>query len=61
VLERVIANSPAWLCHGGVLLLEVGGDQSEWVAARAKAHGFVRSEVLTDAEDDVRAVIAQWG
>lgn len=58
VLRRVIAGSPAYLRGGGALLLELGGDQAERVAADLRGNGFAATTVLRDDEGDVRGVEA---
>ena len=58
VLRRVIAGSPGWLRGGGALLLELGGDQAERIAADLRGNGFAATTLLRDDEGDVRGVEA---
>lgn len=56
VLTDVVALSPRWLCPGGWLLLELGGDQAGAVTAAMSASGFADVAVLQDGDGDDRAV-----
>ncbi len=58
VLRRAIAGAPAALRPGGALLLELGGDQAELIAADLEREGFGEPAVLRDEEGDPRGVEA---
>lgn len=58
VLRRVIAGAPRFLRAGGVLLLELGGDQAARVRDDFARFGYEEPEVLRDDEQDVRGVEA---
>jgi release factor glutamine methyltransferase len=58
VLGRVIDCAPRWLRPGGTLVLEIGGDQQGPVTTRLTAAGLDVVDVLTDEEDDPRAMVA---
>ncbi len=59
ILRRVIEEAPRFLRRGGVLLLELGGDQPRSVEEDLRYHGFDQVEVLLDEEDDVRGIVAR--
>jgi release factor glutamine methyltransferase len=58
LLVRAVAGAPAFLRPGGALLLELGGDQAELLAAPLARHGFGAVVVGRDEEGDVRSVEA---
>jgi release factor glutamine methyltransferase len=58
VLQRVVAGAPRFLRPGGGLLLELGGEQAEVVAAQMAALGYGRIEVWADEDGDVRGIEA---
>jgi release factor glutamine methyltransferase len=55
-LGRVAAEAPRYLRPGGVLVLELGGDQADAVGAAMERLGYVRIDVWSDAEGDVRGI-----
>lgn len=57
-LERAIVESVEWLRPGGVLLLELGGDQVTVLQPVLDGAGFTSIKVIYDAEGDVRGVEA---
>jgi release factor glutamine methyltransferase len=48
----VIELAPRWLRPGGVVLLEIGGDQAAAVAAAMRSNGL--TDVVVHADDDGR-------
>ncbi|HEX6539309.1 MAG TPA: putative protein N(5)-glutamine methyltransferase [Candidatus Dormibacteraeota bacterium] len=58
LLRRVIRGSTRVLRGGGVLLLELGGDQAELIAPDLYRAGYTRDRVLRDDDGDVRGVEA---
>jgi len=59
VLAEIVRRSPRWLRPGGFLVLELGGDQADVVAPIARAAGFDEAQILRDAEDDPRGILAR--
>jgi len=59
VLAEIVRRSPRWLRPGGSLVLELGGDQADAVAPIARAAGFDEAQILRDAEDDPRGILAR--
>jgi len=59
VLAEIVRRSPRWLRPGGFVILELGGDQADVVAPIARAAGFDEPEILRDAEDDPRGIVAR--
>jgi release factor glutamine methyltransferase len=55
-LLSVVNRSTRWLQPGGWLLLELGGDQAAAVGAALETAGFVDIAVMTDDDDDDRAI-----
>jgi release factor glutamine methyltransferase len=55
-LERVVRASTRWLRPGGVLLLELGGNQAAAVAADMAAAGLAEIAVLHDEDGDARGI-----
>lgn len=60
ILRRVIAESPRYLCRGGGLLLELGGNQADVLGQPLARLGFVDVTVLADEDGDVRGIEATW-
>ena len=58
-LAEIVRRSPRWLRPGGSVILELGGDQAVALAPIARAAGFGEPEVLRDAEDDPRGIVAR--
>jgi release factor glutamine methyltransferase len=59
VLAEIVRRSPRWLRPGGSVILELGGDQAVALAPIARTAGFGEPEVLRDAEDDPRGIVAR--
>jgi len=59
ILSEVVRRSPRWLCRGGWLLLELGGDQAPPVRQLLHRCGFGEVEVMADEDGDPRAVCAR--
>jgi release factor glutamine methyltransferase len=57
--RRIVAEAPAWLRPGGTLVVEIGEDQGEAVAAAAAAAGFATVEVRQDLTERDRALVAR--
>lgn len=47
-VRAIVADAPAWLAPGGVLLLEIGATQGPAVAELLAAGGFVDVEIVPD-------------
>jgi release factor glutamine methyltransferase len=60
VLRRAIRESPLFLRPGGVLLLELGGDEAEALRSDFTRQGFDDIVVFGDDDGDVRGVEATW-
>jgi release factor glutamine methyltransferase len=58
VLRRVVTDAPRFLRRGGGLLLELGGDQADLLAADLAHHGYADVAVLVDEDGDVRGIEA---
>lgn len=59
VLAEIVRRSPRWLRPGGGLVLELGGDQAELLDPVLRKAGFDPPDVLRDAEDDPRGIVAR--
>lgn len=57
-LRQIVSSSASWLRAGGSILMEVGGNQAEPMAAELTAAGFAAPQILVDAEGDTRGVCA---
>lgn len=60
-LVEVVRRSPGWLCPGGWLLLELGGDQAEPIGRLIYDSGFEEVDVMVDDDGDPRAICAHLG
>jgi release factor glutamine methyltransferase len=56
ILRRVLRESPRFLRRGGVLLLELGGDQADALGADLARLGFADVSVVVDDDGDVRGI-----
>ena len=56
ILRRTVDESPRWLRTGGALLLELGGEQAELLAADLARLGYADVIVLKDEDGDVRGI-----
>jgi release factor glutamine methyltransferase len=61
ILRRVLADAPRFLTPGGVLLLELGGEQANALEADLTRLGYRDVAVLVDEDDDVRGIEATAG
>jgi release factor glutamine methyltransferase len=61
ILRRVLAESPRFLRAGGVVLLELGGEQADLLRADLERLGYGGPTVLRDEDDDVRGIEATRG
>jgi release factor glutamine methyltransferase len=59
VLAEIVRRGPRWLRPGGALVLELGGDQADLLAPVLADAGFDAAEVLRDAEEDPRGIVAR--
>lgn len=57
-LQRIASLATRWLRPGGVLLLELGGDQARELTETLTAAGFTRIEVHRDTDGQDRAIEA---
>jgi len=58
LLRRVVIESPEFLRRGGVLLLELGGDQAELLRPALGDSGFASVETWCDEDGDLRGLEA---
>ena len=58
VLRRVAGEAPRFLRSGGALLLELGGDQAEFLHPLLERLGYRSFETWSDEEGDVRGLEA---
>ena len=58
ILRRIVADSPRFLRPGGVLLLELGGDQADALGDDLVRFGYVGVAALVDEDGDVRGIEA---
>jgi release factor glutamine methyltransferase len=61
VLRRVLAESPRYLRTGGVVLLELGGEQAEVLRDDLERLGYGEPTILRDEDDDVRGIEVTYG
>lgn len=61
VLRRVVTDSLRFLRPGGVLLVELGGEQADALQGDLAQHGYVDVDVLVDEDGDVRGLEATRG
>jgi release factor glutamine methyltransferase len=61
LLRRAVVDSTGFLRRGGVLLLELGGEQAELLGPDLARLGYLDVEVLVDEDGDVRGVEARFG
>ena len=61
ILRRVLTQSPRFLRPGGVILLELGGEQADALRGDLERLGYREVTVLLDEEGDVRGVKATHG
>ncbi|HYM50823.1 MAG TPA: HemK family protein methyltransferase [Candidatus Limnocylindrales bacterium] len=61
ILRRVLRDSPRFLRRGGALLLELGGDQADWLGDDLARCDYVDVRVLVDEDGDVRGIEASRG
>jgi release factor glutamine methyltransferase len=57
--STVVARSPQWIRPGGWLLLEVGSDQIDELAALFEASGYADVGVVQDGDGDPRGIYGQ--
>ena len=58
-LEHIIAHAYEWLAPGGVLVLEMSPEQTEWASHRITEAGLAEVRIHTDFSDRERAVVAK--
>jgi release factor glutamine methyltransferase len=61
ILRRVLRESPRFLRDGGVVLLELGGEQADLLADDLARFGYADVITLIDDEGDVRGIEATTG
>jgi release factor glutamine methyltransferase len=61
ILRRVLNDSTRFLRPGGVLLLELGGEQADALADDLARLDYVDVTVLADKDEDVRGIEATFG
>jgi release factor glutamine methyltransferase len=60
ILRRVLRESPRFLRHGGVVLLELGGGQAELLRDDLARLRYDLWSTVLDEEGDVRGIEATW-
>ena len=55
--RRLLADSPGYLQPGGILLMEIGSGQGDWVQSHMKAGGYRQVRLLKDLSGLDRAVL----
>jgi release factor glutamine methyltransferase len=60
ILSRVLVESPRFLRPGGVVLLELGGEEADELESDLARLGYVDVALLLDDDDDVRGLEATW-
>ena len=60
LLRAVALGSPTWLRPGGLLLLELGGDQADVIGDLLEGVGFGDVLVLSDGDGDPRGICARF-
>ena len=58
VLRRVAVEATRFLCNGGALLLELGGDQAELLRPVMERLGYASIETWDDSDGDLRGLAA---
>ncbi len=58
LLRRVLREAPAFLRPGGLVLLELGGEQAELLRPELERLGYRSVETWTDDDGDVRGLEA---
>lgn len=58
LLRRAVREAVRFLRPGGTLLLELGGNQADTIAPDLERNGYVRTEVISDSDGDVRGIEA---
>lgn len=61
LVRRVVTAAGSLLCHGGWLLVEVGGAQDDALAPALFAGGFGESQRWCDEDGELRGVMARMG
>jgi release factor glutamine methyltransferase len=61
LLRRALAESPRFLRPGGVVLLELGGEQADLLHDDLERLGYGDLTVRRDEDDDVRGIEARYG
>ena len=59
LLRRVLREAPDFLRPGGVLLLELGGEQAELLRPELEQLGYRSVDTWTDDDGDVRGLEAR--
>jgi release factor glutamine methyltransferase len=59
IIRRIVAGAPAFLCPGGILLMEIGYNQHERVREILQKSPFARVEFYRDYSHIPRVVLAQ--
>jgi release factor glutamine methyltransferase len=60
ILRRVLKQAPRFLRSGGVILLELGGEQAGLLDDDLRLLGYADVDVLVDEDGDVRGLEASW-
>ncbi len=61
ILRRVVTEAPRVLRRGGVVLLELGGEQADVLQTDLSRLGYREVVTLVDDEGDIRGIEATWG
>jgi release factor glutamine methyltransferase len=60
ILRRVLTESPRYLRPGGMVLIELGGEEADGLSGDLSRLGYADVAVLRDDDDDVRGLQATW-
>ena len=60
ILRRVLTQAPRFLRSGGVILLELGGEQADVLGGDLTRLGYANVAVLVDEDGDVRGLEVRW-
>jgi release factor glutamine methyltransferase len=60
ILRRVLTESPRYLRPGGIVLVELGGEEADALSGDLSRLGYTDVSVLLDDDDDVRGLQATW-
>jgi len=59
-IEHIVAGAPAWMAHGGVLVVEHAPAQAAAATALAEEVGFASWRTAPDLAGRPRMLVAVW-